>query len=185
MLEELGLPYDLVRIDLSKGEQRLPDYLKIHPHGAVPALQDGSITMFESGAICAYLAERYPDKRLAPAPGTPSRAAYEQWMYYSLGTFEPPVVQVFMNTVRLPEGERSAAAAEEGKKKFADVGRVLEAAVAGKRYLIDDRFSAANVMIGSSLQFVQPLGLLAGFPRLEDYLGALTDRPAFKRAAAD
>ena len=78
MLEEIGAPYELVRLQLSKGEHKQPEYLKIHPHGAVPAYSDGEVTMFESAAICAYLADKFPDKRLAPPLGSPQRGLYYQ-----------------------------------------------------------------------------------------------------------
>ncbi|MET0152909.1 MAG: glutathione S-transferase N-terminal domain-containing protein, partial [Candidatus Binatia bacterium] len=74
MLEEIGEPYELVRLDLSKGEHKRPEYLKIHPHGAVPALVDGETAMFESAAICAYLADKFPAKGFAPPPTSAARA---------------------------------------------------------------------------------------------------------------
>src|SRR5207249_4447394 len=132
MLEEVGVRYELARIDLSKGEQKKPDYLKIHPHGVVPALSDGDVTIFESAAaICAYLADKFPEKRLAPPVGSAARGPYYQWLVYSKATAEPPVVKVFLNTVMLPEPKRSAAAAEEGRAQWAGVARVIGRAVAG------------------------------------------------------
>ena len=86
MLEEIGAPYELVRLDMSKGDHKKPEYMKIHPHGAVPALADGDLAMFESAAICAYLADKFPEKRLAPPVGTPPRGLYYQWMIYSMAT---------------------------------------------------------------------------------------------------
>ena len=86
LLEEIGAPYTLVRLDMSKGEHKTPEYVKIHPHGAVPALVDGDVTMFESAAICAYLADKFPEKRLAPPVGSPARATYYQWIIYSMAT---------------------------------------------------------------------------------------------------
>ena len=185
LLEEIGAPYTLARLDMSKGEHKMPEYVKIHPHGAVPALVDGDVTMFESAAICAYLADKFPEKRLAPPVGSPARAPYYQWLIYSMATLEPPVLQVFSHTVMLPEAERSAAAAEEGRAKFRQIADVLTQALEGKSFLLGEQFSAADVMIGSTLIWGQMLGLLNDYPVLAAYVGRLAGRPAFQRAHAD
>jgi glutathione S-transferase len=185
LLEEIGAPYTLVRLDMSKGEHKSPEYMKIHPHGAVPALVDGDLTLFESAAICAYLADKFPEKHLAPAVGTPARGLYYQWMFYTMATLEPPVIEVVLHTVMLPEAERSAAAAEAGRTKFAQVAKVLEQALASRTFILGDQFSAADVMIGSTLGWAQMMGILSGHPVLEAYVGRLATRPAFQRAQAD
>jgi len=185
MLEEIGAPYDLVRLDLAKGEQKKPEYLKIHPHGAVPALSDGEVTLFESAAICAYLADKFPDKHLAPPLGSPARGYYYQWLIYSMATAEPAVLKVFLNTVMLPEAKRSVAAADEGRAQWAAVARVLESALEGKSFLLGEQFSAADVMIGSIAGWASSMKLLEGFPQLQKYVARLTSRPAFRRANAD
>jgi glutathione S-transferase len=185
LLEELGVPFELVRLDFSKQEHKAADYMKIHPHGAVPALVDGDVKLFESAAICMYLADKYADKKLAPAVGTPARGLYYQWVLYSIATLEPPVLQVFMNTVMLPEEQRSAKAVEEGKKGFATVAQVLSQALDGKSFLLGEQFSAADVMIGSTLSWAQFMGLLADQPTLQSYVARLAERPAFQRAQTD
>lgn len=185
MLEEIGAPYELVRLDLAKGDHKRPEYLKIHPHGVVPAFVDGDLVMFESAAICAYLADKFPEKRLAPPPGAAARGLYYQWLVYSMATAEPPVLKVFLNTVMLPEAKRSAAAAEEGRAQWASVARVLESALEGRSFLVDDAFSAADVMVGSIANWSKALKLLEGFAVLQQYAARLASRPAFQRANAD
>jgi glutathione S-transferase len=182
LLEEIGTPYELVTLDLAKGEHKTAAHLAVHPHGAVPALVDGDVQLFESAAICAYLADKFPDARLAPPTGTPARGLYYQWLVYAIATLEPPVLQVFLNTIRLPEAERSAAAAEQGRTRFAEVAAVLERALASKPFLLGDRFTAADVMIGSTLVWAQAFGLLEGHQTLQDYVARLSARPAFQRA---
>ena len=88
MLEELAVPYEIVLIDFKGGEHKSVEYRKIHPHGQLPALQDGTLTMFESAAICAYLADKFPDKQMAPALGTIERGMYYQWMFYSMAALD-------------------------------------------------------------------------------------------------
>jgi glutathione S-transferase len=185
LLEEIGVPYELVRIDLSKGEHKKPEHLKIHPHGAVPALVDGDLALFESSAICMYLADKFPEKRLAPPVGTPARGLYYQWMVYTMATLEPPLMQVFMNTVMLPEKERSSAAAEKGRVQFAEVARVLEQVLAGRAFMLGEQFSAADVMIGSTLAWGAMMGLVKGHPQIDSYVKRLSERPALQRARAD
>jgi len=185
LLEEIGEPYELVRLDFSKQEHKSPQYLRIHPHGVVPALVDGDLALMESAAICAYLADKFPAARLAPAVGTPERGRYYQWMFYAMATLEPPVIQVFLHTIRLPEAERSAAVAEQNRAAFAQVAEVISGALAGRSFLLGEQFSAADVMIGSTLVWSQFMGMLADQPVLADYVQRLAARPAFQRAQAD
>jgi glutathione S-transferase len=182
MLEELGAAYELVRVDLSKGEQKSAEYRKIHPHGVVPALVDGDVTIFESSAICLYLADKFAEKGLAPPLGSAARGLYYQWMVYAIATAEPPVLKVFLNTVRRPEPERSPKEAEEGRAQFREVAEVVSAALGDRQFLVGDRFSAADVMIGSICGWSSRLGLIEGFGKLEAYVTRLTERPAYRRS---
>lgn len=184
LLEELGAPYELVTLDMPKQDHKTAEYLKIHPHGAVPAFVDGDIVMFESAAICMYLADKFPDKKLAPPVGSPERAAYYQWMVYSMATLEPPVLQVFLHTVMLPEEQRSSEQAQEGRTKFKEVARVLTNALRGKQYLVGNQLSAADIMVGSTLAWSHFMGLLSDQHALEDYVKRLTARPAYQAAQA-
>jgi glutathione S-transferase len=182
LLEEIGEPFEIVQLDMTKGEHKTPEYLKIHPHGVVPALVDGDLKLMESSAICMYIADKYPQKRMAPPVGTPARGLYYQWMVYCIATLEPPVLQIFLNTVMLPEEKRSPTAVEEARKTFAGVAAVLSQALTGKPYLLGNDFSAADVMIGSTLAWGSFMGLLEGQPLLVDYVKRLSERPAYQRA---
>jgi len=184
LLEELDAPYELVTLDLASGEHKQPRYLRVHPHGVVPALEDGEVTVFESAAICMQLADKFPDKQLAPPLGTPARALYYQWMVYAVATLEPPVVEVFRHTVLLPDEQRSAAAAQEGLRTFAEVAGVLTQALGKQPYILGAQFSAADVMIGSTLGWGSFMDLLNDYPELQAYVQRLTERPAYQRAAA-
>lgn len=180
LLEELGVEYELVRLDLRRGQHRSPAYLSLVPHGVVPALVDGSIIVFESAAICLHLADRYPDKKLAPPLGTEQRALYYQWMVFAVATLEPPFVQVHQHTVGLPRKQRSKRLAREGREHFAGSVHVLERALVGRKYLLGE-FTAADVMVGSVLAWAKDLGL--DLPRsVDDYAVRLIDRPAFRVA---
>jgi glutathione S-transferase len=185
LLEEIGAPYELVTLDMQKGEHKTPAYMKVHPHGAVPALVDGDLQLFESAAICAYLADKFPEKRLAPPVGTPARGLYYQWMVYAIATLEPPVIDVFMQTAMLPEAERSPAVLAAARKKFGDVATVLEQALGTRPFLLGEQFTAVDVMIGSTLGWAQMLGLLEGKKTLQEYVQRLSERPASQKAQGD
>src|ERR1700750_3200483 len=94
LMEETGQPYERVLTDTSTGAQKTPEYLAINPMGKVPALKDGEATLAEAAAICAYVAERYPDARLAPPLGDPLRAKYLYWLFFAPGCVEPAMVQI-------------------------------------------------------------------------------------------
>ena len=118
MLEEVGAPHEIERIAFSKGEHRMPEYLAVHPHGSVPALVDGSLKLIESSAIVMHLADKFPEKKLAPALGGDDRASYYRWMVYVPATVDPVLEAITMHTRMLPEPKRVAAIAEEGKRKL-------------------------------------------------------------------
>jgi glutathione S-transferase len=95
LLEETGLPYERVLTDISTGAQKAPEYLAINPMGKVPGLKDGDAALGEAAAICAYIADRYPETKLAPAITDPLRARYLQWLFFSPSCIEPALIQLF------------------------------------------------------------------------------------------
>jgi glutathione S-transferase len=185
MLEEVGAQYELVRLSFSKGENRTPEYRAIHPHGSVPALVDGDLTLVESSAIVMHLADKFPNARLAPPIGSNERAHYYKWMVYVPATLDPVLEAITMHTRFLPEDKRVPAIAEDAKKRWGSLARVLEEAVGGKAYVVGDTFTAADVIVGSAIGWVMFLGMLDDHPKLAAYNAGLSARPAFQRAYAD
>jgi glutathione S-transferase len=188
MLEELGVPYEIEKIDVQAKQNQSPEYLeKVHPLGHVPALHDsdGDVTMFESAAICMYLADKFAEKKLAPAFGTPARGPYYQWMVYSMSELEPTVAAL-ATLAKIPEAERNAAAAATKKAKFVAAASVIQKHLArrGFEYMLGAEFSAADVMIAGVLGWARVLGALED-PELLAYLKRCTSRPAFKASRAD
>lgn len=185
LLEELGIAYETEKISFTPESMKSPAYKKIHPFGRVPAIQDGEVTMFESGAIVEYLLERYGNGRLAPAAGTPARATYLQWLHFGEATLIPPLSDVVQHTFLRPEGERLAAVAADARKRAGEILAALETAFDGRRYVAGEDFTAADVMVGYGLVLAQLMGLIGdAHPTLQAYLGRLTQRPAFQVAAA-
>ena len=186
LLEEIGVPYELQRLDLGAGDQKRPEYLAINPNGTVPTLVDGELTLFESAAICAYLADRFPEAQLAPLLGTPDRGRYYQWMHYSMTAIDMPVISIFHHTLFKPEHERIAAIAEENRERLATALLVVDRALVGKAYILGHRFSAADIMMGSGLIWARSMHLIPPERgQTLEYVGRLAQRPAFQRASAD
>ena len=185
MLEEAGAKYDLVSLALSKGEHKKPEYLAINPNGVVPALVDGDLKLTESSAILLHLADKFPEKKLAPPVGSNERAEYYRWLVYIPATVDPALESMTMHGRLLPEEKRVAAIAEDGKRKWEKIAKVLEAAVGDRRYIVGDSFTAADVALASACGWVAFLGMLGDHPKLAAYHKAMSDRPAYQRAYAD
>src|SRR5262249_40107472 len=163
----LKAPHDVKSISLQAGDQKKPEYLKLNPNGAVPTLVDGDLVLWESAAICQYLADKFPEKRLAPAVGTPERGKYYQWIHYAMSGLEPPAVTVFMHTMQLPEQERLPKLVEGAKTQLTAAIKVVDDALAGREWMLGSQFTAADVMVGSTLVWCQMMGLIdARYPNL-------------------
>jgi glutathione S-transferase len=182
MLEELGIPYELVYIDLKKGEQKNPDFLNINPMGGVPALQDGSVKIFESAAIVAYLADKYGEGKFAPDFSSSDRGTYYQWMFFSMTSLDIPIVQIFYHSQFYPEAKRIPAQAEISREAFMKASKVLSDYLKGKDYMVGGSFSGADIMVASNLGFAKSLGLLNHDETLLNYHQKMVSRPAFKKA---
>ncbi len=185
MLEELGLTYELAPVSLAKGEHKQPDYLdNIHPHGLVPAmeasLEDTRSRVIESAAICMHLADTNPTKHMAPSPGTRQRAYWYQWIVYAVANLDEALIPMLFHTTLLAPEQRKPEPVENGKKVWATAGPFLSQSVEGRQWLLD-HFSAADVVVGYDLQVASKIGLLAGFPPLEEYFARLSARPAYKK----
>jgi glutathione S-transferase len=175
LMEETGQPYERVLTDISTGAQKTPEYLTINPMGKVPALKDGEATLAEAAAICAYVAERYPKAKLAPALGDPLRAKYLYWLFFAPSCIEPAMVQIAtkieMNPVSAGWGDAQR------------VFDVLDAALAQGPWILGENFSTADIAIGSGLNFaVQLFKMVPSRPSFEAYIARCVARPAFQRA---
>jgi len=184
LLEELGVPYELVRLDASKKENRSEAYLAIHPLGAVPALADGDTVLFESAAIIMYLADKFIDKGLAPPLGSPERGEYYKWIVYAMTTMEP-ALQILHAQNRFPEAERDARTVEAARARFKETAAVVENALVDKEYLLGNHFTAADIVVGSVAGWGKATGLLDDKAPLTQYVRRVMARPAAKRSRAD
>ena len=175
LMEETGQPYERVLTDITTGAQKTPEYLAVNPMGKVPALGDGDATLAEAAAICAYVAERYPEAGLAPPLGDPRRAKYLYWLFFSPGCIEPAIVQLATKIEMNPV----AAGWGEAQRVF----DVLDAAVSKGPWILGDTFSAADIVIGSGLNFaVRLFKMVPPRPSFDAYIDRCAARPAFQRA---
>ncbi len=175
LLEETGQPYERVLIDISTGAQKSPEYLKINPMGKVPALVDGDVTLAETAAICAYVAERMPEAKLAPALGDAKRGKYLQWLFFAPSCIEPAILQAYTK-LEIP----SSSAAWGSTAQVFDV---LEQALETGPWLLGETFSAADVAIGSGMNFaIRMFKMVPSRPAFDRYLDRCAARPAFQRA---
>ncbi len=184
LLEEMGVPYELVRLDATRGETRTPEHLARHPLGHVPVLEDGEVRLFESAAICLWLAERHPEKGLLPPPGTPGRAATYQWIAFALTELEPPL-NAISGEKRKPAAEQNPSRVEAAKERFRTAAAALEPVLAARPYLAGADLGVAAVIVAAILAWGRAAGALTGLPACEAYVARLRERPAWRRATAD
>jgi glutathione S-transferase len=182
MLEELGLKYERVSLDSKKGENMTPEYLKLNPTGKVPTLQDGDFTIFESAAICQYLAEK--NSQLIPAKGTPDYFTCVQWCYFAVTNIEPQLSRVFGCDYFYEKNETTV----QIRKMALDIlGRffpVLEKMFGDQQTLMKSGFNVADVLLATTLFFCEKSEIYDSYPNIRAYMKRMTDRPAFKRAHA-
>ena len=182
MLDELGEPSDTERMDFGAPLQS-PDYRAVNPMGKVPALRDrgggGDVVVTEAAAICAYLADRFPDKGLAPPPGSAMRAAYFRWMFFTAGPLEMATTAKALGWA-VPEG-RSVMVGFGSYERTMDA---LEIALQPGPFVCGGQFTAADVVLGSALGWGLMFGTVEKRPAFADYVGRLQQRAASQRANA-
>ncbi|MFT0876225.1 glutathione S-transferase family protein [Rhodopseudomonas sp. G2_2311] len=174
LLEELGAPYDLHVLNMKAGEQRQPAYLAVNPLGKVPAIRSGDALVTEQVAITIYLADLFPQAGLAPTLDDPLRGPYLRWIAYYGSSFEPAVVDRFMQREPAPIT----------MSPYADYDTMLgalEAQLATGPYLLGDRFTAADVLWGIALNWTVNFGLVPKTDVFVRYAERIAARPAFQR----
>jgi glutathione S-transferase len=184
LFEELSLPHELRRVPFTSPTQGW--FSQATPAGKFPVLQDGDVTIFESGAILEYVLERYGEGRLAPAVGSPQRGEFLQWVHFAEATAFPPLGTIVWHTLYKQDATQLPSVVEDARARARMTLDVVERALAGRDYLLGQEFSAADIMMGFTLGAAKLLGVLdTESPNLTAYLGRLQERPAFRKASAD
>ena len=177
MLEEVGEPYQTKIMDYAT-TLKSPEYLAVNPMGKVPAISHGGVVVTEAAAICAYLADAFPAKGLAPPLGDKRRGPYFRWLFFGAGPVEQATSFRSLGIEIQPEQKRMM-----GFGDHADMLNGLESAIAGRDYILGDEFSAADVYLGSQVGWGLQFGSIEKRPAFERYNERLQSRPAFKRAS--
>jgi glutathione S-transferase len=176
MLEEVGQPYRMEVLDYAT-TLKSPAYLAVNPMGKIPAIRHGDTVVTECAAICAYLADVFPEAGLAPPLQDKRRGPYLRWLFFAAGPVEAAMTNKALGVEFPPERKRMV-----GYGSFDDVMNALETAVDGCDYIAGDAFSAADVYVGSQLAFGMQFGMAEKRPAFERYVGRLMSRPAAVRA---
>lgn len=176
MLEEVGRPYRTEVLDYNT-TMRAPAYLRINPMGKVPAITHGDTVVTEGAAICAYLADAFPEAALAPPPGDRRRGSYYRWLFFAAGPVEAAVSNKALGVVVPPERERMM-----GYGTYEATLNALEGAVSQGNYILGDGFSAADVYVGSQIGFGLMFGTIEKRPAFERYWARISARSAAVRA---
>ena len=179
MLEELGVPYENVEVSFVN-ETRTPEFLRLNPNGHIPVLRDGSLTLWESLAINLYLARKY-DNGLWPRTAEDEGRTF-QWSFWTMTELEEPVLTAVTRRWSLPREERDPKKAEDAAERFKTPLRVLDGALVGRRYLVGDAFTVADLNVASVMSSALIARLdLSSAPNVRGWLDRCTERPAFAR----
>ncbi len=176
MLEEVGIPHELRFVDIMAGAQKQPDILKLNPMGKLPILTDGEVVVTETAAIGLYLADRYSAGKLAPAQDDPARGAYLRWSLFAPSVVEPGAMAKGAGWAFKP--------GQAGWGSYDAMIGAMESAVAGRDYILGEKFSMADVIFGGTLRYMLRFKMVEATPAFTAYTERLGARPALQRADA-
>jgi len=182
LLEELGLEYEVNKMAFHPKDLKSEEHRARHPLGRVPVLEDGEVSIFESGAIVEYVMARYGDGGLKPAVDAPEFPEYLQWFHYCEGMMMPPINTIVVHTLLLPPERRDETVLGQAQRLLGRAVAPVDSALEGREYLIGD-FSAADIMLGHSIFMANRLGQVSDEMRnLKEYVKRIESRPAFQTA---
>jgi glutathione S-transferase len=176
MLEEVGEAYETVILDYGPA-MKSPEYLAINPMGKVPAIRYGDMIVTEGAAICAFLADMFPDRGLAPPPGNPKRGTYYRWLFFAAGPVESAVTSKSLGLLAPPDKKAMA-----GYGTFEETIDCLESAIRTGPYICGEQFTAADVYVGAQIGWGMMFGSIDKRPTFEEYVARIQSRPAAIRA---
>jgi glutathione S-transferase len=182
LFNELNLPYELVVYPLGDKSMRTPEYLKVHPMGRVPALEDGELTIFESGAIVQYVLEKYGNGKMLPTTSSPNYPNYLQWLHYAEGMIMPQINIIVVETIFLPEERRNQTNVDRATKLLTRMLTAIDLHMQDREFLAGE-FSGADIMTGHACIVSGRLGAdISDKPNVSAYIERLEARPALKTA---
>jgi glutathione S-transferase len=175
-LQELGVEFEAITVNMLAGEHRSPAFLKINPAGKLPVLVDGNLVLTESIAIVLYLAERYRDEGLIPTD-LPQRAQLMRWLLFTTTELEQPLWRIARHTTLYPESKRLPGELALAREDFAEMAKVLEEHMSGRKFVVGNTVTVGDFVLAYTLDWAKTAKLLNGLPRLEAYMEEMYARP--------
>ena len=175
-LQEMGVPFEAITVNMFANENRSPEFLKINPAGKLPALVDGDVVLTESVAIALYLAEKYSDKNLMPKD-LAERAQVYRWLLFTTTELEQPLWRIARHTNLYPKDKRLPAEVELARSDFVPMAQVLEDHMRGRKFVATENVTVADFVLAYTLDWAKLVNLLGDFPVLEAYMEAMYARP--------
>ncbi len=183
-LQELGVEFEPITVNLVAGEHRRPEFLKINPAGKLPVLVDGDLVLTESVAIVLYLAEKYPEKGLLPADLT-ARAQVNRWLLFAATELEQPLWRISRHTALYPEDKRLPGDVALARQEFKEMAAVLEKHLQGRQFVVGDRATVADFVTAYTLDWGGEARLLDELPVLRRYMERMYARPKAPQRIAE
>mgnify|MGYP006272504083 CR=1 FL=1 len=170
VLQELDVPFEAIQVNLSQGEHRQNEFLKLNPYGRVPVLVDDDVILSESIAICLYLADKYKDRGIIPLPGTPERGIHDQWLLFCATEMDQPLWQIRRHTALYPVELCLPEEVAISRNNFKRAADILEAGLGSKSNLTNSGFTVVDIVITQTLIWAAGYGLLSDHSKLETYI---------------
>lgn len=176
VLQELGVEFEAISINLLAGEHRTPAFLAVNPAGKLPVLVDGVHSITESVAITLYLAEKYPDRNFVPTDLTLRTQVY-RWLFFAATELEQPLWRIYRHTALYPEASRLPAEIPLARQDFTSMAVVLENHMSGRHFVVGEHITVADFVLAYTLDWANETQLLATFPTLVTYMERMYERP--------
>lgn len=180
MLEELGLKYEAVKLNMREKEHKAEEFLKLNPNGKIPCLVDNGFVIWESTAINHYLADKYSPALLGTTPEI--RGLVQQWSIWSMLELQKPLIDIFIQTVFVPEDKRDYALIEKSQKNVLPLLSILDKALNSKKYIAGDSFTVADLNLATVVGLTSVIQMdISAYKNVQSWLSMLMERPAFQK----
>jgi glutathione S-transferase len=183
LLEELGVPYKRMPLNMREKEHKSESFLKLNPNGKVPTLVDNGFIIWESMAINNYLTEKYPNQLQGRT--IESRGLISQWSYWAIIEPQKFLVDILIQKVFVPDEHRDHALIAKSEKSLPPLFTILDKYLSDKTFMVEERFTLADINVGSVMNIATALGFdMKAYPKISAWLGRCSDRPAFQKLMA-
>jgi glutathione S-transferase len=180
LLEELDIPYQVMPVDLAKGEQKAPEYMQLNPNAKVPALVDGDKVLWESCAINYYLAEKYKPELLGKDSFVKAKSL--QWSFWMMLELQTPLVEVLIQKMFVPEEKRDLKVIEKNSEKIPNLLKILDTGLEKNKFIAGDEITVADFNITTAINMAVTLGFdLSKYPQISKWFGFMKETKGFQK----